>query len=901
MSHLGVRTTDDDAENNDRSEVSALSSRASQDIGDVSYNVNRVQEHETDTFLGAWSDEDSSHARRFAARELSENHYPPDFDLQLPLLELHPALSKTSSAKAEGPNPATTPYPPTWLPVTLRWPFLLALFTASLALGIVTIALSSKSAEYNGLCNNKGSSAFFFAWRFLPTLVAVVYALMVTVLTSDVKRTESFAKLSKPKGSTAASSLLLVGGPWWNDPFVALRTKSNNGRRSWTLFWVSMTNVMAILIVSPLSAGLLFLDEVQISRNEQFNRLQPFRNGPFGNPLKFHDTSTDETYFRTTSSVVQNLTTSAWLSDTHAVLPFWPAGYDSVPFGASLAGAPQQWKGQTSVFQARLQCIPMKLTGKNTSDTNSILEMNSEDGCRVEMNMTLQSLKWPPVGGWWSNTTATNFPTVANSGPPSIIPNNTSECGTREMFFIANPLQSPRTNQSMAQLCSSDYYIASNVTTTVDSTVTSSLVRFDEASFNQTKVALDPSLVDLRNFEDLFLSQNWSAYFQPPNGYSAARPVFGGPLILLAELLGDAGCTLNTTIESLGLLDQAQKVKQRFFGEALQAAFVSTGKQNAQQISAQLRTAQTRLIASYGIGITLGLILILSAAMTTFIYYCSRLSRRPLNLIRDPGSAAAATLMISHDAKVRDCFKGFDKIPENSMKTILGEITFRIIDGRLVVEGDGKTKTLNRTYPKKEKLPGNSANCLPNIGSSIEIPQKRSRSSLLLRALGLSEATRLNDDWRPAILRRWTGLTLLVYLGFLAAALIALFVVSKGSGLHQSALVFQSTLFLHNTSVVGIAPYSIIPTIFAVAVKLWWGALEEAFKRLQPYVTMAKRPTKASRGIALSYINSPMVLAFGRAFSKGHWLLALVCLGAFWTEVCKSVDVSLSIISVLIQ
>ena len=132
-------------------------------------------------------------------------------------------------------------------------------------------------------------------------------------------------------------------------------------------------------------------------------------------------------------------------------------------------------------------------------------------------------------------------------------------------------------------------------------------------------------------------------------------------------------------------------------------------------------------------------------------------------------------------------------------------------------------------------------------------------------------------------------MTLLAVLACLAAALIALFVVSKGPGLHQSALVFQTNLALHSKSIVGLAPYSIKPTIFALAVKLWWGALEEAFKRLQPYVTMAKNPTKPSHGIALSYINSPMVLASGRAFRKGHWLLALVSLGAFWTEVCKCV------------
>ena len=171
--------------------------------------------------------------------------------------------------------------------------------------------------------------------------------------------------------------------------------------------------------------------------------------------------------------------------------------------------------------------------------------------------------------------------------------------------------------------------------------------------------------------------------------------------------------------------------------------------------------------------------------------------------------------------------------------------------------------------------------------------QPRSRLSQSLRFLGINEATRLDDDWRPALLRRWTGSILLAFLASIAAALIALLVVSKGTGLHQSAFIYQTTVTFDGNSLVGLAPYSIVPTIFAVAVKLWWGALEENFKRLQPYVMMAREPTKASRGVALSYINSPQIFALGKALSRGHWLLALVCLGAFWTEICKPIQLIL--------
>lgn len=128
---------------------------------------------------------------------------------------------------------------------------------------------------------------------------------------------------------------------------------------------------------------------------------------------------------------------------------------------------------------------------------------------------------------------------------------------------------------------------------------------------------------------------------------------------------------------------------------------------------------------------------------------------------------------------------------------------------------------------------------------------------------------------------------LIAFLIALAATLVILYAISKGSELQRSALLYRSNLSLTSSTVLGLAPYSIVPTLFAVAVKLWWGALEEIFRRLQAYVTMTRRPTRVPHGFALSYNNYPQVLASTKAFGKGHWLLALVWIGAFWTEICE--------------
>lgn len=85
-----------------------------------------------------------------------------------------------------------------------------------------------------------------------------------------------------------------------------------------------------------------------------------------------------------------------------------------------------------------------------------------------------------------------------------------------------------------------------------------------------------------------------------------------------------------------------------------------------------------------------------------------------------------------------------------------------------------------------------------------------------------------------------------------------------------------------------LAPYSILPTLIAVGVKLWWGAIEEVFKRLQPYATMAKGSVGVSHALTVEYMNSPLLATVAKAVRNSHWLLAVISLGAFGTEICKN-------------
>ena len=575
------------------------------------------QEQQSATHRHAWSAEDITRATISAAQKLSEGRRSFESESQLPLFDLHDAALDEAPSSTEDITHTARLSLCMWLPLTLRWPFMLALFMSALVLGVVAIVLSTYSAQYFGICDFNESIAFHFAWRFLPTMLAVLYALAITTLINDVKRTEAFAKLSASNGSSALSSLFVSGGYWWEDPLKAFSKKGNNGRRSWTLLWASVANIIAVLLVPPLSSGLLSMNEVQIPRRSDFLRLE------IPSPLTPLNTITDETYFRTTSSLVQNLTTSAWLSETYATLPFWPADFDEVPFGASLAKADQQWQGQTAVFKAELQCISMGSIVKYYSprglgDYESIT-LTSLDGCKVEL--FVEGGNKAPSAGCWSKVGALDLPTPSPYTPPIINQSFTPECGEREVIFMMSPFSTMgptptnQTIQSIAQLCEPRYLVAYNVTTVVSDTPTGSLVSVDDKGFDGNKIDLNSSTFGLRSFETQFLDSKWATYYQSPvdNDNTTSNPSLGGPLVLLAATMVDPGSDFDPMFNATGLLDQARRVKQRFLGEALQAVFVSVGKENAQKIVAQVTDTKTRLLAGHWIGFTLGVILLSSA------------------------------------------------------------------------------------------------------------------------------------------------------------------------------------------------------------------------------------------------------------------------------------------------
>lgn len=76
-------------------------------------------------------------------------------------------------------------------------------------------------SDLRGLSNmpsGDGSSMVLFAWRFVPTLVAVLYIQITVTTFEDIERTEPFDRLasSTSGGATAYRMLLLLPKSWWS-------------------------------------------------------------------------------------------------------------------------------------------------------------------------------------------------------------------------------------------------------------------------------------------------------------------------------------------------------------------------------------------------------------------------------------------------------------------------------------------------------------------------------------------------------------------------------------------------------------------------------------------------------------------------------------------------------------
>jgi hypothetical protein len=588
-----------------------------------------------------------------------------------------------------------------WLPVSLRWWFMLFLFCLSFGLGLAALLLTLRSRDYQGLGFDRGTSTFLFAWKFIPTLLAVVYIILILTMVSDIKRTEPYARLSRPAGAPA-STLFLKPGLLWTDPVTALSKASNGGVPNWALFWAAIINILSILLVVPFSAAFIYPAEVVVWNSSNFSGPAVSTHGPL-------NLSTDDSVlFRTISGELLNTSTSAWVNNDYSIIPFWPLGEKTVPLGGVLPSPQQQWTTNTTVYQVELKCDSMNLRSfsnitipatQNSSRIDFLsFVIGSDDGCSLGLTGFApdsgSSTIFSTGGGWWSS--APNFSpppfwpkgngTVSDlSASNQILLNATSQCGTRDVFFLTEPYVWNETFKAIGQVCSSSYYSASLPVTVSNA---ESQPSFDTEVYESEKQSISTNVLDIPTFERSFLNENWASKFQSPSPGSNPDlprwPKLGGPLNLLGA---ENSFNLSSMFVNPNLTTQARQIKQRFLGESMLSTFHNTGAQNSEPMPGGLASIEQRIVVSFAVGIMLGVTMLLSSFMIFIVAFYTRPDRRPLNLLQEPGSLKAMASLISMRTDIRSLFQGTDRASEIAMRHKLAGYVLYLRNGELYAYG----------------------------------------------------------------------------------------------------------------------------------------------------------------------------------------------------------------------
>ena len=140
---------------------------------------------------------------------------------------------------------------PNWKPFSMSMWWIGGLTLLAFGLAGLQEALFQKSESKKNETPPSGLLAFnmvadistpqFFAWKYLPTMLTIIYAVLLSVMDFDIRRLEPYYQLSQASGATAAASLNLDHLTMFQYfiPFKAVQL------RQWAVFLSTTANIIA--------------------------------------------------------------------------------------------------------------------------------------------------------------------------------------------------------------------------------------------------------------------------------------------------------------------------------------------------------------------------------------------------------------------------------------------------------------------------------------------------------------------------------------------------------------------------------------------------------------------------------------------------------------------------------
>ncbi|KAH3984651.1 hypothetical protein HBH98_160680 [Parastagonospora nodorum] len=751
---------------------------------------------------------------------------------------------------------------PQWTPFALRWYFIMIPAGFSIMITVVISLLYWQSHKNNGL----GSvDAAIPGWKFIPTLLAVIYTQLTAVIFGAVKRTEPFARMAKPEGRVpvARYTLLEKTKPWWTTLAQGFQKKRNGGSMNWVLILSCSLYILAILGISPISAALLDSKEVQQTSPAALVRLAM----PAGSML--HPRAERDTYLRTMGALFQNYSTSPWVTDQHVILPFWPE--DSVqpdlPWSTQ-SSSTGVWEADTTIFRNDFVCSRLEMSRKdiwlrhneNQSGSSekkyvaSVL-LNSDGGCQfnVTVNATtdlnnFEARVWLD-DDWmsWSDTKRLNF---GDKYTPDPVVRLNEDCHEKEIILMSRPWwidsRDPTSlldnMTALAYACHSDHSMAF-IPARATSTSTGLSIEFDEELFEQKRMPVPPEDFDLQEMHEIYTDLAWSKFVRQKSVFAnqQAKKVFAGP----GAMLGTGyNFSVPRMMADTDLPVVAARFRNRFSAEVLGASLQRTGYLAQERATGhQLQTVRKVLVSGQAVSILCALLLISFCSMVVLVWL-TWADKRALRISHDPSTLLGTGIWASGNVALLRKFASLDLVTRKALKIELADRVFRSEDGRLdehEAVGQGASK------------------------DSAAVPSPKATPAL------------------PGLQKRYLILLLAYVLGLLAGV-VALYESARRSGLHQTFFTYRAEINVFGDANT-ISPFAIIPTVLAIVISLWWESVDTTCRTIQPYISMYHGEEARTDTVRLSYMSCFWLWASLKALRERHWLLSLVTTTTFLMQI----------------
>ncbi|KAI4864223.1 hypothetical protein F4820DRAFT_458947 [Hypoxylon rubiginosum] len=744
-----------------------------------------------------------------------------------------------------------------WLPYTLRWPYL----------SITVVILHAISARNFGIVDDNESGGIVVGSKFVPTTLAVIYVLWISIMLDDVKRTEPFARLASPSGALAESSLTWTADAWWTALFDSFPNRSRN--TDLAMLFSAITFILGFLVVSPLSSTLLVSQDVVFTRDAKFSQIDMASSMPLqANPFS-------ATYFRAISNILQNVTTSAWLTEKYAVLPFWPDEITQAPLSPFIANdILQTWAANTTVFSAELDCEDLEFAGVKTAELSGdelfgttigiSVDLSSRSGCEINLRLdNISSLATSGGAIWSAMGDVAHIDLDQNDNTLT-----TNSCPQDEVVIFTTPLTNGTAILSNATVtgaaCRAFYYVA-DTQATVALGEGRTLVTIDEPRYLTVRAPIPDRIANMSAFKDVFFASNWTTHVNTKklaktNHFES--PFASGPANLLSALYNFSPEQL---VADQNVTTNMQKIKQRFLAEIFRDAFDRSSSTVPVGIPGNVLNNVRRLVVVPAVAITLEVVIAIQLLLLATIFVYTRPTKRPLGLMADPASSTGLAKLLANEPDTLQSLEYlYDKPTEQLNLELVGK-RYQLTGGGIHLVSEGGTDG-----GADGDIDGGTANRY-SPGNGFH---------------RYTERWQVNHTAEPEkVFKFWTLLALFALLTSILISIAVLFWYNNTSGLYQTAFVYAIDISANGINLGPINPASIITTLIAVCIGLWWGSLDTTLRRVQPFLALAKESVIGSKGVSVSYRSSYLLWAAFRAVKRRHLVLVLICTGAFFAEI----------------